>query len=80
MSHGFDPDYLLNLDLPCFNSLADSFQIVHDLDRYEHAWLTGLAFNDTKELHKQVNESRKKAKQSVKSGDDFVSQLKGGGC
>ncbi len=78
IARGMDPEYLLNLDLLSFNALAESFQTVHDLDRYDHAWLTALAFHDTKVLAEQLNEHRKGAGVGVLTGDDLVAQIGGG--
>ena len=73
-----DPDWLLNLDLLSFNALAASYDTMHTQERYEVAWLTALAFNDTAELQKQVNEVRKSDKKNGMTGDDLVAQIGGG--
>lgn len=75
MSQGFDPDYLLDLDLPSFESLAESAQRTHTLERYNEAWRIALAFNDTKELAKQIKEARRKAGHATRDGTDLERQV-----
>lgn len=78
MNQGVDPDWLLDLDLLSFNAFADSALRIEMNRELENAWLTALAFNDTKSLMKQLKESRQATGQPHLDGDDFARQVGSG--
>lgn len=80
IGYGCDPDWLLNLDMLAFSSLADTAMRLHSQEQVETAYRDRLVAHDEgKGFKKYLKRLQKQAGTGGSDGDSLVSDLTAAG-